>query len=127
KDGYKLFNELKSNNIKVFNIPFHRSPANKQNITAYRKIKEIIKVGNFDLIHCQSPVGGAITRLAAINARRLGTKLIYTAHGFHFYNGSPKINWLIYYPIEKKLSKYTDTIITINQEDFERAKTFDAN
>jgi glycosyltransferase involved in cell wall biosynthesis len=48
--------------------------------------------------------------------------VFYTAHGFHFHKGAPLKNWLIYYPLEKWLSKYTDALITINKEDYERAK-----
>ena len=47
--------------------------------------------------------------------------LSYTAHGFHFYNGAPLKNWLIFYPVEKCLSRYTDVLITINNEDYKRA------
>ena len=63
-----------------------------------------------------------LTRLAAKKARKNGTRVIYTAHGFHFYKGAPLLNWLIYYPIEKWMSKYTDTLITINREDYTLAK-----
>ena len=73
-------------------------------------------------MHCQSPIGGVLTRLAFRKTRRDGTRVIYTAHGFHFYKGAPVYYWLTFYPIEKYLAKYTDTLITINDEDFERAK-----
>ena len=63
---------------------------------------------------------GVLARLAA---KSLGiSPVIYTAHGFHFYKGAPIINWLLYYPVEKWLSRYTDALITINQEDYHRAK-----
>ena len=45
-----------------------------------------------------------------------------TAHGFHFYEGSPKKNWMIYYPIEKYFSRKNDTLITITHEDYRLAK-----
>src|SRR5699024_1671436 len=64
---------------------------------------------------------------AAQSSRKNGTKVLYTAHGFHFYDGAPLKNWLLYYPVEKWLSRYTDTLITINQEDYKRAQTFKAN
>ena len=67
-------------------------------------------------------MGGVVARLAAKKARKAGTRVIYTAHGFHFYKGAPLKNWLLFYPVEKHLAKYTDTLITINDEDFERAK-----
>lgn len=49
-------------------------------------------------------------------------KLIYTAHGFHFFKGAPLKNWLIYYPIEKFAAKWTDHLITINKEDYINAR-----
>lgn len=76
---------------------------------------------DYDLVHCHSPIGAALCRLAF---RRSKTKVIYTAHGFHFYDGAPLKNWLIFYPVEKILARYTDILITINQEDYERAETF---
>jgi glycosyltransferase EpsD len=68
-------------------------------------------------------MGSVITRLAAKEARRNGTRVIYTAHGFHFFKGAPLKNWLIFYPIEKMLAHYADTLITINKEDYELAKS----
>lgn len=107
---------------KHFNIPFERSPIKKNNLKAYKQLKELIKNEEYTIIHCHTPVASVLTRLAAKNARRKGTKVFYTAHGFHFYKGAPLINWLTFYPVEKHLSKYTDDLITINEEDFEFAK-----
>ncbi|WAM33636.1 glycosyltransferase family 4 protein [Caldicellulosiruptor morganii] len=109
---------------KKFNIPIERSPYRLNNIRAYFILKRIIEENKYDLVHCHTPMGGVLARLAAINARKRGTKVLYTAHGFHFYKGAPIINWLLYYPIEKFLARYTDGLITINSEDYERAKTF---
>jgi glycosyltransferase EpsD len=63
-----------------------------------------------------------LTRLAAQDARKKGSKVFYTAHGFHFYKGAPLINWLAYYPAEKWLARKTDVLITINQEDYTLAQ-----
>lgn len=106
---------------KVFEIPFERSPFKPQNIKAYKELKKVVDAGNYDIIHCHTPMGAVITRLAAKSARKKGTKVIYTAHGFHFYKGAPKKNWLMFYPVEKMLSKHTDVLITINQEDYDLA------
>lgn len=111
---------------QFYDVPFERAPFHPRNINAYRKLKRIIKEGNFDIIHCHTPVGGFLTRLAAKNVRKSGTKVFYTAHGFHFFYGAPFINWLLYYPVEKRLAQYTDALITINDEDYERAKSFKA-
>lgn len=106
-----------------YDIPFGRNPLNLNNLRAYKQLKKVIDDGKYDIIHCHTPVGAALTRLAARTARDKGSKVIYTAHGFHFYEKAPIKNWLVYYPIERILSKYTDVLITINKEDYERAKT----
>lgn len=103
---------------KHFNIPFERFPMNKNNIKAYKELKEIINTNNYEIIHCHTPVAAMLTRLAARKSREKGTKVIYTAHGFHFFKGAPLLNWCIYFPIEWICSYLTDILITINREDF---------
>ena len=103
-------------------VPFERNPFKINNLKAIKKLKTIIDKEKFDIIHCHTPMGSVVTRIAAMNARKKGTRVIYTAHGFHFYKGAPIKNWILFYPIEKWLSRYTDTLITINQEDYELAK-----
>ncbi|KAF1680561.1 glycosyltransferase family 4 protein [Bacillus sp. SKDU12] len=105
-----------------FSIPMRRSPFHPYNLSVYRQLKEVIDANQYDIVHCHTPVGGVLARLAARQARRHGTKVLYTAHGFHFCSGAPMKNWLLYYPIEKWLSSYTDCLITINEEDYIRAK-----
>lgn len=107
---------------EVFDVPFARSPFSPKNIRAYRMLKGIMESGDYDIIHCNTPVGGVLGRLAARKKRRKGAKIIYTAHGFHFYKGAPIINWLLWYPIERIMSRMTDTLITIADEDYELAK-----
>lgn len=109
-----------------YDIPFERNPFKLENLKAYKELKKVIDNGRYDIIHCHTPVGAMLTRLAAKQARKNGTKVFYTAHGFHFYKGAPAINWVLYYPVEKWLSRYTDVLITINKEDYERAKAFKA-
>ncbi|WP_224076585.1 glycosyltransferase family 4 protein [Planococcus chinensis] len=117
-------NGLNLENVdKIFDLPFNRSPLSKSNIVTYKMLKKIIEKNNYDVIHCNTPMGGVITRVAAKHARKKeGSKVYYTAHGFHFYKGAPFINWLIYYPIEKWLSRYTDKLITITKEDYDFAR-----
>ena len=115
---------LCSKNINVFETDCPRSIfAIGKIVKTYKQLKKIIDKGDYELIHTQSPIGGCVCRLAARKARKKGTKVIYTAHGFHFYEGSPKKNW-VFYPIEKAFSRFNDLLITINKEDFERAKKF---
>ncbi len=106
---------------KIFEIPFSRSPYSANNIAAYHKLKKIVDENGYDVVHCHTPMGAVVARLAARNARKKGTKVIYTAHGFHFFSGASRVNWLLFYPVEKYLSKYTDCLITINQEDYDNA------
>lgn len=105
-----------------YNIPFSRLPFKLDNLKSYNKLKKIINSNSYNLIHCHTPVGGVLTRIAAIRSRKRKTKVLYTAHGFHFFKGAPLKNWLLYYPIEKWLSKHTDILITINEEDYKLAK-----
>ncbi|MCM3574687.1 glycosyltransferase family 4 protein [Mesobacillus subterraneus] len=104
-----------------YDLPIQRSPFSLQNMKAYQQLKSIIDQNDYQIIHSHTPVGGVLARLASRAAREKGTKVLYTAHGFHFCKGSPTINWLIYYPIEKWLARHTDCLITINEEDFNRA------
>ncbi len=106
---------------KAFDVPFRRSPFSPKNAAAYRELGRIIDAGGYDVIHCNTPVGGVIGRLAARRARRNGARVFYTAHGFHFYKGAPKKNWLIWYPVERLMCSYTDKLITVTQEDYELA------
>ncbi len=107
---------------KVYDVPFARSPKNLDNLKAYRQLKKIIEKEQYDVIHCNTPMGGIVTRLAAKKARKHGARVYYTAHGFHFYKGAPKKNWIVFYPIEKLFSRITDKVITITAEDYKLAK-----
>lgn len=108
---------------RVFDVPFQRSPFSPKNLGAYKQLKKIIGEGGYDVVHCNTPVGGVVGRLAAQKARKRGTKVFYTAHGFHFYQGAPKKNWLIWYPVEKFMCRHTDKLITINEEDYQLARS----
>lgn len=107
---------------KFYDINFARFPFSIANIKAYKQLKKIITENNYDIIHCHTPVAGVLTRLAARNSKN--TTVIYTAHGFHFFKGAPLLNWLIYYPVERFCARFTDKLITINKEDYERAQYF---
>lgn len=107
---------------KIFNISCSRSPLSFGNIKAIKEIKNLAQ--NYDVVHCHTPIAGLVTRIGCKKLRKnKKIKVIYTAHGFHFYKGAPKKNWIIYYPIEKVCSKWTDVLITINKEDYEFAKS----
>lgn len=116
--------ELVSMGIIIYDVPFDRNVFSMKNIKAYRQLKKIIESERYVLIHCHTPIGGVLARLVSLKSRRNGTKMIYTAHGFHFFKGAALSNWLLFYPVERFLARYTDVIITINKEDYERAKKF---
>ena len=112
---------------KLYDLNIVRSPFSPKNFKIIREAKKIIDEEGYELIHSHTPMGGVIGRLSSVSARKKGTKVFYTAHGFHFYKGAPLVNWLIYYSAEKVLSFFTDCIITINEEDYNKAlKSFAA-
>lgn len=116
----QLKSELSDLGVEFYQIDFSRNVFQMlKNFKAYQQLKKIVVRNNFNFIHCHSPIGGVCSRIVGA---QLNVKVIYTAHGFHFYKGASIFNWLVYYPIEKILSKYTDVIITINNEDFEFSK-----
>ncbi len=118
-----FFDKLKTqHNLTMHRVDFERSPYNLKNLSAFFELKKLIKCGCFDTVFCHEPVGGAMGRMAGHIQK---CRVIYMAHGFHFYKGAPKVS-VIYYLIEKFLSKYTDTLITINQEDYNASLKFRA-
>lgn len=106
--------------IRLLHMDVARSPFSLQNLVAYKQLVKLIQEENIDYIHCNTPIGGILGRLAGKKCKV--KRVIYQAHGFHFYKGAPLINWLLYYPVEKWLAHYTDALITINREDYELAK-----
>lgn len=107
-----------------YNVPVSRSPFSLSNVKAIKQARAIINQEKYDIVYCHTAMGAVLARLAAKKARKkYGTKVIYVAHGFHFFKGGPLKSWLMYYPMEKYLSKYTDAIVTINEEDYQLVKT----
>lgn len=110
---------IKAHHGKWHSIVITKNPTDiVNNYKAYRQIIKLIRENKYDFIHCHTPVGGVLGRVVA---HKMHTKVIYTAHGFHFFDGAPLKNWVLYYPVEYLLSKWTDVLITINEEDYRRA------
>lgn len=106
--------------VRCYQVDFARDIRHiAQNLRALRQVLNLMGTNHYAFCHCHSPIGGVAARVAG---HKTGTKIIYTAHGFHFYQGAPVKNWLLYYPVEKFLSRWTDVLITINREDYNRAK-----
>ena len=106
----------------VFNMSWKRSPFSFKTIKGILELKQLIAKNEYDIIYCHTPVGGLVARIASREARKKGVKVVYCAHGLHFFNGAPLVNWLMFYPMEKWMAKMTDMFITINPEDYERVK-----
>lgn len=113
--------EIYEMGCKIHQLPLQRSPFKKDNFRAYKILKKIIISEGYDLVHTHTPIASAIVRLVCRSLDNV--RVFYTAHGFHFHKGAALKNWLIYYPLENWLARYTDTLITINKEDYERAKS----
>lgn len=111
---------------KIHQVRLVRNPASLTNLAGYRDLKKIIDAGHYDIIWTNEPVMGVMTRLAARDARKKGTKVLYMVHGFHFYKGAPLANWMLFYPVERICSRFCDMIVTINTADLKMAKTFHA-
>jgi glycosyltransferase EpsD len=116
-DIHIQLNETDSN----YHLPINRSPFSLANLKAIIQLRQLLKKEQYNLIHCHTAMGSVVARVAALTIRNR-PKIIYTAHGFHFFKGGPKRNWLIYFPVEWILSFYTDALVTINQEDFDLSK-----
>ncbi len=110
-------------------IPYHQIDFDRNALKLHkyakplRQIEDILRLGDFEAIHCHSPIGGVLGRFAG---KRMGIKVLYTAHGFHFFKGATPMHWALFYPAERLLSHWTDTLITINSEDHARAQDFHA-
>lgn len=124
--GKAMREPILARNCKTHQIPFSRSPLSKDNLRAYRELKKLLAENQYDIVHTHTPNASALVRLACRKLRKKGTRVFYTAHGFHFFSGAPLKNWLIYYPVERFLSRWTDVLITINKEDERRARAFHA-
>lgn len=112
--------ELKKN--KWINIPFSRNPFSLNSFKAIKEMRKVIKSGNFEMVHFHTPVAAFLGRYAAMKENQ--KNIIYTAHGFHFFSGAPIQNWCIYYPMEVIAARWTDKLLTINEEDYRNSLKF---
>ena len=94
----------------------------KDNYIAFKNLADLVKNNDIEVIHCNTPVGGLIGRLVGriYNVK----KVIYTAHGFHFFKGAPFLYNTIIKFAERIMARWTDAIITMNEEDYNAAKNF---
>ena len=112
--------ELQRRGVKIFEVPFSRNPLGIGNIKAFIKLEELQRINDYDIVHVHTPIAAIYGRLLKLNFPSL--RIIYTAHGYHFLKGDSKLGWILYYPIEKIMAKFTDVTININKEDYEITK-----
>lgn len=122
KIGHDIYKERVRDSIEFFDVDFSRNPLSLDNMKAFKQLCELQRKNQYDIIHAHTPIVAACVRLLKLAFPEV--KVMYTAHGYHFYEGASKLNWAVYYPIEKVLSKYTDLLITINDEDYNASKKF---
>ncbi|MDO5397167.1 MAG: glycosyltransferase family 4 protein [bacterium] len=115
---------LEVDGVHTIHMPIPRTISDIKGIVdSYKAVKKLCDENKYELLHCHSPIGSVVARIGAKHARKkYGTRVIYTAHGFHFFKGAPIVNWLTFFPVEWACSFFTDTLITINKEDYARAK-----
>lgn len=117
--------QLMQSGVTYHHIGVARSPyLFTWNIRALRELLEIIRYYRISLIHCHEPMGGVLGRVAAAMLPRQKIRVVYTAHGFHFYHGAPLVNNTVYYAVERLLARFTDSIVVINKEDYASAARF---
>jgi glycosyltransferase involved in cell wall biosynthesis len=113
--------EIEEMGVVCWDISFSRSPYDRSNIQAVKELKRLFQTHRFDLIHVHTPVASFLVRYMA---KKCGQgPVLYTAHGFHFYQGASIQNWLIYYTAEKLAARWTDGLVVINQEDYQNGKS----
>jgi glycosyltransferase involved in cell wall biosynthesis len=116
RNNRKMLTDL---GVKCIDTSFSRNSLSIKNFKAYKEMKEIFKKEKFELVHVHTPIAAVLTRYAFKYADY--GKIIYTAHGFHFFKGAPLKNWMLYYTMEKLAIDKTDYLITINKEDYDRS------
>jgi len=107
----------------TFEMPWSRNPLNPRNlIAAVGRIRALAKNGNYDIVHVHTPVAAYITRCALGRMKyRLGLKVVYTAHGFHFHPGGNPVANVVFLALEKSAGRLTDRLIVINRSDWNSA------
>ena len=124
-EGQNYFQRIKRalpQNSHLYKIHTHRSPLSAGNYRGLSELKKMIRDGRYDIVWTNEPVMGFLTRMAAESQRKSGLKVMYIAHGFHFYRGAPAKNWALFYPAERAMARVTDLLVTINRDDYALAQ-----
>ncbi|MCC2744915.1 glycosyltransferase [Leuconostoc lactis] len=115
-------NWLHENNVVLHQVDFGRKLGTlSSNLQSVRQLDTIFKLHRFRFTHVHSPLGSILGRLVA---KKHKVPVMYTAHGFHFLKNGPTSAWLIFFPLEWFFSFITDTLITINDDDYSIARRY---
>ena len=107
----------------LWDVSWSRNPLDPRNfLEAPQRIREIAIRGAYDLVHVHTPVASLVTRYALRRLRMTGRpRVIYTAHGFHFYRGGSMVRNQVFRSVERLAGLWTDYLVVLNQEDHEAA------
>ena len=97
-------------------------PARPSPWLALGRLEEAFREGRYDIVHVHTPIAAFVTRFALRRVRRRRpTRVVYTAHGFHFYRGQAALPHALFRTMERTAAPWTDYLVTINREDFDAA------
>ncbi|HWV39929.1 MAG TPA: glycosyltransferase family 4 protein [Vulgatibacter sp.] len=102
--------------------PWTRNPLGREGLRrAPRLVRDIVASQGYHVVHVHTPVAAFLTRWA-LRRRAPGKPcVIYTAHGFHFHSGGRWLRNLVFRLIERLAARWTDFLVTINEEDRDAA------
>lgn len=109
---------------RVWDIPWSRNPLDPRNmLLAGPLLREIVEREGYDLVHAHTPVAGFVTRFALRGrGHDGGPRVVYTAHGFHFYRGGPPLRNAVFRGLEKLAGRWSDALVVMNREDEDAAR-----
>lgn len=111
---------------RVWDVEWSRNPLEPKNlITAPAQIRHAFLQEQYDLVKVSTPVAAFVTRYALNNWRKQGkVKVIYTAQGFHFYEGGAPHKNAIFLGLEKIAGPWMDYLVVVNRQDEAAAKRY---
>ncbi len=107
---------------EIYDLPLSRSLRDFRGISRTVRSLQTIVANSYDIVHVHTPIAAFLTR-AVIRRKppKERPKVVYTAHGFHFYEGgNPVANWA-FALAERVAGRWTDRLVVINPEDYEAA------
>lgn len=110
----------------VHAIAWSRKPWELGNaVSMVRSLERLLREGRYDVVHTHTPIASFITRLAARRraAWPVASRVVYTAHGFHFFTGNSPWRNALYGGLERLAAPWGDHLVTINSEDHQAALT----